>query len=434
MTENSLTRSPWLKRRALGATAVALAAALALSACGDKPAPAAAAAVRDASIVTLTPELSKLTDVKTLESAEVRDLLRIPGRLEVNANDTSRIGAPITGRIVSLRANLGDDVAVGSVLAEINSPELTNAQLAFLKAHSAEQLQQRAVERARLLLAGDVIGSAELQRRENELTIARAEKRAAADSLRVLGVPASAVGELEANGRILQNAPISATLRGTVIDRQVAQGQVVAPSDVLFVVSDLKTLWAAAELPEQEVGRLKRGESVQVEVAALDDEKIAGKIVFISDTVNPQTRTIRVNVLLDNKDRRLKPAMLTNMLIESKGQKKQVVPATAVVRENDKDHLFVVWSDTVANPEALRQVKLLPVKLGPERNGVRPLLEKLDDKAEVVIKGAFHVNNERNRLNVEQGVDTSGPITSSAKPASAAAPAAAAKPPAPAKP
>lgn len=400
--EDSPERGAPFRALALFLAAPVLAAALA--GCGDKAAGPSAAAARDASVVTLTPELVKLVEVKSLELAEVRDLLRIPGRLEVNANDTSRIGAPITGRIVSLRVNLGDTVNQGAVLAEISSPDLTNAQLAFLKAHSAEQLQIRAVERARLLLAGDVIGAAELQRRENELTVSRAEKRAAADSLRVLGVPASAVAELEQTGRILQNAPVSATQRGTVIERQVAQGQVVAPSDVLFVVSDLKTVWAAAELPEAEVGRLKRGESVQVEVGSLDDEKISGQIVFISDTVNPQTRTIRVNVLLDNKDRRLKPAMLTNMLIESKGQKKQVVPATAVVRESDRDHLFVVWSDTANNPEALRQVKLVPVKLGPERNGVRPLLEPLDAKTEVIVKGAFHVNNERNRLNVEQGV------------------------------
>lgn len=392
---------------------------MALVACGDKTAQTAATPSRDAAVVTLTPELGKLTEIKALDSAEVRDLLRIPGRLEVNANDTARIGAPITGRIISLRVNLGDNVNAGAVLAEISSPELTNAQLAFLKAHSAEQLQIRAVERARLLLAGDVIGAAELQRRENELTVARAEKRAAADSLRVLGVPASAVAELEQTGRILQNAPVSATLRGTVIERQVAQGQVVAPSDVLFVVSDLKTVWAAAELPEAEVGRLKRGESVQVEVGALDDEKISGQIVFISDTVNPQTRTIRVNVLLDNKDRRLKPAMLTNMLIESRGQRKQVVPASAVVRENDKDHVFVVWSDTANNPEALRQVRLVPVKLGPERNGVRPVLEPLDAKTEIIVKGAFHVNNERNRLNVEQGV---GPEGATKQPAAPAAP------------
>lgn len=414
-----LPERPGLPRRRAAQLAGALAVAAllaALAGCGDKAAAPAATPSRDAAVVTLTPELVKLTEIKSLDLAEVRDLLRIPGRLEVNANDTSRIGAPITGRIVRVRANLGDDVNAGTVLAEINSPEITNAQLAFLKANSAEQLQVRAVERARLLLAGDVIGAAELQRRENELTVARAEKRAAADSLRVLGVPAPALAELEQTGRILQNTPISAPQRGTVIDRQVAQGQVVAPSDVLFVVSDLKTVWAAAELPEGEVGRLKRGETVQVEVPALDDEKISGQIVFISDTVNPQTRTIRVNVLLNNKDERLKPAMLTNMLIESKGQRKQVVPATAVVRENDKDHVFVVWSDTANNPEALRVVKLIPVKLGPERNGVRPLLEPLDAKTEVVVKGAFHVNNERNRLNVEQGVGQDG---GTAKPAAA---------------
>ena len=200
------------------------------------PAPPRVAA--DPQLVRLTADLGDLVKIGPIEVAAVGDTLRIAGRLEVNGYKTARIGAPVTGRISDIKAVHGQEVRQGERLADINSQELTGAQLAFLKAHSADQLTSRAVERADLLLKADVIGTAELQRRQSEQTVARAEKRAAADQLRVLGVGTAAIAELEANGKLIFAAPITSTQAGTVIERKITQGQVVQPSDVLFVVSD----------------------------------------------------------------------------------------------------------------------------------------------------------------------------------------------------
>lgn len=336
--------------------------------------------------IRLTPELGALVKVGTIESAEVGDTVRIAGRLEVNGYKTARIGAPVTGRIVDIRAVLGQEVKPGEALADINSQELTAAQLGFLKAHSAEQLTTRAVERADLLLKADVIGSAELQRRQSEQTVARAEKRAAADQLRVLGLNPRSVEQLEATGKLIASAPITATQVGTVIERKITQGQVVQPSDVLFVVSDLRSIWATADIPEQEAGAVRRNQRVEIEIPALGNERRTGQIVYVADVVNPETRTVRVGVDLENPGKTLKPAMLTTMLIEGRASPRQVVPAAAVVRENDADHLFV--------ETAPGMVRLTRVALGADKNGVRAVLDKLPGNR-VVTHGAFHLNNER---------------------------------------
>jgi len=386
------------------ATALALAAALA--ACGDKPGasagPAAkgdksaakAAAPVDPSTVRLTNDLAALVKLGPLPQMEVAETLRIAGRLEVNGYKTARIGAPVTGRISDIRAVLGQEVKQGEVLAEINSQETISAQLAFLKAHSAEQLNARAVERAQLLLSADVIGSAELQRRQGELVVARAEKRAAADQLRVLGLSGRAIEQLETTGKLVAAAPISSTQSGTVIERKIAVGQVVQPSDSLFVVSDLRSVWAIAEVPEQDADAVSRGQRVEIVVPALGDEKRVGKIVYVADVVNPETRTVRVGVDLENPGKMLKPAMLIGMLIERKVANRTVVPAAAVVRENDADHLFLQFA-----PGAVRLVK---AKLGPEKNGLRAVLEPLPTHQAVVLEGAFHLNNERQKRALEK--------------------------------
>ena len=363
-------------------------------------APGAAAKAAQATTVSADPmtvdtnaELLKRLIIEPLSSTTQAETIRIAGKLEVNQYKTSRIGAQITGRLIQVDALFGQQVSRGQVLAEINSPELGQAQLAFLRANTQQQLLTRAVERAQLLLAADVIGSAELQRRQSELTVALAEKRAAGDQLKALGLTAQRIAKLEKTGEIQATAPITSPLNGTVIERKVAQGQVVNPSDVLFLVSDLSTLWAQAEVPEQDAQFVKPGQRVEVEIPALDNRRVIGKVAYVADVVNPETRTVRVGVDLDNPERQLKPSMLITMLIEGRTTRQQVIPTTAIVRENDRDHVFLAVN--------ARQFKLTPVDLGLERDGKRPLLKPLAENTRIVVDGAFHLNNVRAQRAVE---------------------------------
>ncbi len=357
-----------------------------------KTAPAVAGPV-DPMVVEATGDIGKRLSVEALSSTSQAETIRIAGKLDVNQYRTSRIGAQITGRLVQVDALFGQQVTQGQVLAEINSPELGQAQLGFLRANSQQQLLTRAVERAELLLAADVIGSAELQRRQSELSVAGAEKRAAGDQLKALGLTPKRIALLEKTGQIQATAPITSPLNGTVIERRVAQGQVVNPADILFLVSDLSTLWAQAEVPEQDAQFVKAGQRVEVEIPALDNRRTAGKVGFVADVVNPETRTVRVGVVLDNPERQLKPSMLITMLIEGRTTSQQVVPTTAVVRENDRDHIFVA----IANG----QFRLTPVDLGLERDGKRPIIKPFAGSPRIVTDGAFHLNNVRAQRAVE---------------------------------
>lgn len=358
-----------------------------------KASDAAQAGSSDPMSVDASGDIGKRLSIGPLLVKTFAETIRISGKLDVNQYRSSRIGAPITGRLVQVDALFGQQVTQGQVLAEISSPELGQAQLMFLRANSQQQLLTRAVERAELLLAADVIGSAELQRRQSEQTVAIAEKRAAGDQLKALGLTARRIATLEKTGQIQATAPITSPLNGTVIERRVAQGQIVNPADVLFIVSDLSTLWALAEVPEQDAKFVKTGQRVEVEIPALDNSRTAGKVAYVADVVSPETRTVRVGVVLENGERKLKPSMLITMLIEGRTSEQQVVPATAVVRENDRDHIFVAHSGN--------RFRLVPVDLGLERDGVRPLLKPLTDKTTIVIDGAFHLNNVRAQRAIE---------------------------------
>ena len=322
----------------------------------------------------------------------VSDTLRVAGKVDFDEYRVSRIGATVTGRVIEINVRLGQQVKVGDALAVINSTELGQAQLDYLKARALADLQARSVERARQLFAADVIGRAELQRRESELAIASAEQRAAADQLRVLGMSAAAISRLGNNGAINSVTPVVSTVAGTVVERSITQGQVVQPADALYVVADLSEVWVTAEVPEQQAALVRAGQQVDIEVPALG-ARLTGKLIYVADTVNPETRTVTVRSRVNNAERQLKPAMLATMLIQAAPAQRIVVPAEAVVRENNADHVFVEI--------APRTFRLTPVRLGPESGGQRPVLDGLKAGEPIVATGAFHLNNERKRKELE---------------------------------
>jgi cobalt-zinc-cadmium efflux system membrane fusion protein len=347
------------------------------------------AALPDPTLVTPAAELVAQLKLANVASKPVAETLRVAGRIDFDEQRLARIGATITGRVTEIDAVLGQSVKKGDVLARLNSSELSTQQLAFLKAKAELELNRRNAERAKALFDADVIALAELQRRQSEYQISVAETRAAADQLQLLGVTPAAIERLGREGAVNSLMSVVSTLSGVVVERKLAQGQVVQPADALFVVADLSSLWAVAQVPEQQVSRVKEGQSVIIEVPALGNEKLWGKLVFVGQTVDPDTRTVLVRTALDNRDGRLKPAMLASVLIEAKPSDRLVIPAAAVVRENDIDHLFIA--------EAAGAFRLVKVKLGVEQGGQRVVLTGLKGDERIVIEGAFHLNNERNR-------------------------------------
>lgn len=364
-----------------------------LGACNKKNAQPEDEAKPDPMVVKAPAPLMEQIKIAPVITAPVSDTLRVAGRIDFDEQRLARIGSSVNGRVTDLSAQLGQHVNKGEVLARLHSNELSTAQLAYLKAKSQMELNRRNVERAQSLFATDVISDAELQRRTNEFEISSAETRAARDQLRVLGLPQSSIDQLGKTGAIDSVAPVISSIKGVVVERKVAAGQVVQPADSLFVIAELSRVWAVAQVPEQQVSQVKEGQSVHIEVPALGNEKLVGKLIFVGQTINPDTRTVLVRTELDNHEGRLKPAMLASMLIEAAPVERLVVPNSAVVRENDMDYVFINQADN--------QFRLTRVKLGHQSNGQRVVLEGLKPGDRIVVEGAFHLNNQRNNTEAE---------------------------------
>lgn len=345
--------------------------------------------VQDPNVVIVNQDLrNMITDGRIYTGTFVEEL-RASGRVDFNELFLSRIGANVTGRVSDILAIPGQRVKQGDILAKITSTELTQSQLSYLKAKSASQLADQAANRARILYKEDVIALAELQRREAEASSAKAEFRATNDQLRVQGMDQPSIDRLAKSGVIESINNVIATIPGEIVERKINKGQVVQPADALFTVADLSTLWAVSEIPESNAYLIHKGQKVTLVIPALRNASIEGVVAHVDSIVNPQTRTVVVRMEVPNKDGLIKPGMLATMMIESQPTERLLVPSSAVIREDNHDHVFIREDEDT--------YRMVTVKLGPEGKGYRPVISGLKDGQEIAINGAFHLNTERKR-------------------------------------
>ena len=177
--------------------------------------------IQDPSIVYVNDDLSKLIKNGQVKLAPFVEELRVSGRIDFNERFLARIGANVTGRVSEILGVPGQEVTQGEVLAKITSTELTQSQLAYLKARTASQLAEQAANRARILYKEDVIALAELQRREAEAMTAKAELRAANDQLRVQGMDQKSIDRLAKSGVIESINNVIATIPGQIVERKI---------------------------------------------------------------------------------------------------------------------------------------------------------------------------------------------------------------------
>jgi len=370
--------------------------AFVLTGCGKPSAPVAAEAAKPAGDplqIQVEPSMASRFKVADAAMSNIVPIQEVPGRIEANERQVTRIGASVTGRVTELLVEVGDRIKAGQPLARVASPELTQAQMAFLRAHSNAGLAERAVDRARQLFQADVIGAAELQRRESELSVARAEMRALSDQLKLLGISGAPLEALRDQGALQSHAPILATQSGVLLERKISNGQVVQPGDHLFTVADLGNVWVSGALPEQTARSVRMGQQVDIEVPALGNRQLSGRIIYVGDAVSPETRTVPFRTQVDNLNRDLKPQMLATMRIRGEATSELVVPNDAVIRESDRDHVYLKVGEGT--------FRFTPVELAPAHDELRPVRKGVKLGDPVVVEGAFHLHNERKRAELQ---------------------------------
>ena len=317
----------------------------------------------------------------------IKKTLDIPGSIEVKQNLLARIGSPVQGRIIEIKGELGKTVKQGDVLAVINSTELAKQQLAYIKSVQMVELKTKAFERAVLLFDADVVSEAQKLQRKTELSAAKADMEASKDQLFVMGMTIDEIEAIQSEIQIDATTNIVAKIDGKIIKKNVNVGQVVDPTEDIFTIAMLNEVWGVAQVPERQIGFLKEGDDLLIDVPAYEDKSVEGEITYLGDIVDPVTRTVTIRTEIDNAHGLLKPDMLISMKVSGKSIEKVGVPINAIVSIDDIPNIFV---KTGENKFLMR-----PVTLGVKNKDAVHIDDGLLEGEEVVIDGAFHLNNER---------------------------------------
>lgn len=324
-----------MKRRRLAAPLIALT----LAACGSDHAPTSPQEPKvEGGRVVFPAESPQL---KTLVTATVtgatNETLRLNARVVWDERRTVRVFSPVAGRIVSLPGEPGRKLKAGDPLAVISSPDFGQIQSESARAEADFVLAERALQRARELAAAGILATKDLQQAEADHARAKAERDRVVARARFMG----------GSGSVDQQFILRAPIGGVLVERNANPGQELRPDQAqpgaapLFVVSDPDQLWVQLELPEAALADVRPGMSFRLATPALGEQKLAGRIDWIADSVDPTTRSTRARGSIANPDRRLKAEMFTTAEITVPDDGRLLVPATAVLLLGDTQLVFV---------------------------------------------------------------------------------------------
>jgi cobalt-zinc-cadmium efflux system membrane fusion protein len=327
------------------------------------------------------PSSGQLSAIKVQEVKEFPVPLAEPlnGRVTFNENVTARVTSPISGRVVTLAAQVGDSVKAGDALAVLDSPDLGAAVADLRKARADEARKKPALERARALFDAGVFARKDLETAEADERQAQAETERAAMRLRNL---APEGGE---DGRYAVRAPIA----GVIADRQLNPGMEVRPdlANPLFIITNPARLWVVIDLPERDLSKVAPGQPVSVQVDAWPDDRFPGRIEKIGEVVDPATRRVQVRCSLPNPERKLKPEMYARVTLLADENRTAVrLPNTALVTEGLYSYVFVEQSPGV--------FKRRRVQLAVQDRDYSYVASGVEPAERVVVAGAVLLNSE----------------------------------------
>lgn len=324
--------------------------------------------------IRLSPRARALARLRTTTVRRQSDSaaeLRLLGRIEPAETTRRNVTTWVAGRIDRLHLNTtGERVRKGQVIATLYSPEVYSAHQDLLTA------------RAQVARLGAGAPAA--------LAAAEGALRAARERLRLLGVPEAELAEMAQAREPARAIAIRSPFSGTVIERSSTEGAYVDTGATLYRVADLRRLWVQLDAYESDLSQLAEGQPVELHVDALPGETITGRVAFVEPAVDPQRRTARVRVEVENTDGRLRPGMFAEAVVatssaaETGAEAPLVVPATAPLFTGRRS-LVYVETDGPRGPTYTPR----SVRLGPRLGEVYPVVSGLSAGEVVVTRGAF---------------------------------------------
>jgi cobalt-zinc-cadmium efflux system membrane fusion protein len=381
----------------LARAAAALAAFTAVAACGahspesslgaSEHTPAEHAGGAGPREVTVSDGMLASIKVDSVRETSAPPTLGAAAKVQFDEDRVARVLAPLSGQIVDLRVKVGDAVRKGQALCAINSREVAAAVGEHIEAHRDLELAEKTAAMTEDLFEHQASSRMALQQAQSDLAKARARIERTEESLRVLGLRPDDPSAEKLDGRI----PIVASISGTVIERRITEGQFVQPDATpMIVVADLSNVWVVGDVVERDLHLVALGDRAAVTTAAYPGEEFHGRVSYISDVIDPATRTAKVRIAVPNRNNRLKPEMFASIALAGTVDTRLIaVPSSAIFFEDGR-----AWVYVATGP---RRFVRRAIDVAEEDGGRRRVRGGLDAGDQVVVAGALLLRNEEEK-------------------------------------
>ncbi|HEX6546929.1 MAG TPA: efflux RND transporter periplasmic adaptor subunit [Bryobacteraceae bacterium] len=318
--------------------------------------------------------------------------VQAPGKVEANPGTTSKVALPMQGRVTKVMVTVGDSVRQGMPLIILDSPD-TDAAVSDYREAVAKRISAQSnvakseadLSRAQDLLQHGAVAqkevlsaNAQLTQSRSELAQARAEEERTLRKLRIFGIQPDGNSD-----EVIVRAPVS----GKVLDLSITPGEYRNDTSApVMTIADLSNVYMTADVPETSIRFTSVNDRVTIHLDAYPDQQFTGRVTKVGDTVDPATRTIKVRVLLQNPDGKLRPDMFGQLAIDGPPQDVITAPTSAIVQT---ESAAIVYRE-----RAEGQFDPVQVKLGDHAGNRTVILKGLSPGDRIVTDGPMLIRSK----------------------------------------
>jgi len=348
----------------------AMVAALSMAGCGSKgnaaaEAPPPATVVPGLDVTHFSVDHPERYPVATAVQYEAPSKLVVTGAVYPDVARTVPVVTLASGRVVDIRARLGDTVKKGQLLLRIRSDDVSGGYDAYRKAVADELLARKALDRAKLLFEHGAIAEQDLEAAQDNEDDAKTTLDTATEHLKLLG------NDPEHPNNIVD---ITAPISGEITDQEVVNGSTIQSySANPFTISDLSSVWIVCDVYENDITTLGVGEAADVHLNAFPDKVLKGRVSNIGALLDPTIRTAKVRIEVPNPGMIMRIGMFATATFY--GLKKETytsVPATAIIHLHDRDWVYMPAPNDMFQRVEVKSGDQLPNKMAQVLSGLQP--------------------------------------------------------------
>jgi cobalt-zinc-cadmium efflux system membrane fusion protein len=348
--------------------------------------------------VQVSPEVIKQWGIQYTEAVE-RDYVHtvtLTGVVKPDRRTAFMVNALAPGIVTAIKKDIGDAVKTGDVLCILNSPELLELKTDYIKSFQQYRLTGENYERAQNLFKIKAIEKKQLIDRETRYKTAMAGYFSLEAELSTMGINGRGLKTVRAavetgKTEVLKDflSPYYSILSpgpGKVMARDLSLGERIESARTIFEISDTRKVWVVLDALEKDLPYIDRGKPVEIETGIYPGEYFTGRVLVLMEKIDPELRTVKVRVEVDNPDGRLKPEMYTRGRIQKKIQRRHpAVPVEALVKLSGVDGVFVIGDGEF-------QFKAVQV-IETDSEGYA-FINGLEPGEMIISKGAFYLKAE----------------------------------------